>query len=633
MFTMLITFNSVNFSYIGDPILSDINFTLNEGERVGLIGENGAGKTTLLKLITGDLSPESGAVQKKNGISVGFLAQTGGFESEGTVYSEMLGAVKPQLDALSRLAELSQRLSAAEYGSAEYREISSRYESLEKYIAAHDCYNAEVRVKTVLGGMGFAGLYEQKVSTMSGGEKTRLKLARLLLEEPDLLILDEPTNHLDIKTLFWLEDYLASFRGAVLIVSHDRYFLDRVTSRILEIENKKLCSYPGNYTKYKVLKAERIALELKEYERQQEERARLQDYVDRNIVRATTAKSAQSRVKQLERMEILEKPYTPPAPPRFKFVFPVNTAETVLEVKNLDLEAGGKRLFSGGNMVITRGKKLAVVGENGTGKSTFLKLIARGGNERCVLGRFVRTAYYDQENLNLNSENTVLSEMWERHVTSSQTDIRSELARCGLSAEDMYKKVGELSGGERAKLALCVTEAEEGNVLLLDEPTNHLDLPARESLEAALKSFEGTVIFVSHDRYFISALSDCVAEIEDGKLNFVNGGYESFREAKSQQAKKLEEEREKIAQAEYSERRKESYRSKKDRAAEAAVKGRIKAIEAALSSNEAEEADIQAQLADPSVTADYREVERLCARLDSLKEEQEKLYSEYAELI
>ena len=633
MFTMLITFNSVNFSYIGDPILSDINFTLNEGERVGLIGENGAGKTTLLKLITGDLSPESGAVQKKNGISVGFLAQTGGFESEGTVYSEMLGAVKPQLDALSRLAELSQKLSAAEYGSAEYRGISSRYESLEKYIAAHDCYNAEVRVKTVLGGMGFAGLYEQKVSTMSGGEKTRLKLARLLLEEPDLLILDEPTNHLDIKTLFWLEDYLASFRGAVLIVSHDRYFLDRVTSRILEIENKKLCSYPGNYTKYKVLKAERIALELKEYERQQEERARLQDYVDRNIVRATTAKSAQSRVKQLERMEILEKPYTPPAPPRFKFVFPVNTAETVLEVKNLDLEAGGKRLFSGGNMVITRGKKLAVVGENGTGKSTFLKLIARGGNERCVLGRFVRTAYYDQENLNLNPENTVLSEMWERHVTSSQTDIRSELARCGLSAEDMYKKVGELSGGERAKLALCVTEAEEGNVLLLDEPTNHLDLPARESLEAALKSFEGTVIFVSHDRYFISALSDCVAEIEDGKLNFVNGGYESFREAKSQQAKKLEEEREKIAQAEYSERRKESYRSKKDRAAEAAVKGRIKAIEAALSSNEAEEADIQAQLADPSVTADYREVERLCARLDSLKEEQEKLYSEYAELI
>ena len=334
--------------------------------------------------------------------------------------------------------------------------------------------------------------------------------------------MDAPTNHLDIKTLFWLEEYLAAFRGAVLVVSHDRYFLDRVCSRTLEIENKKLFSYPGNYTKYKVLKAERLALEQKEYERQQEERARLQDYVDRNIVRATTAKSALSRVNRLERMEILEKPYTPPAPPRFKFVFPVNTGELVLDIKNLDLSVGGKTLFNGGSLQLTRGKKLAVVGENGTGKSTLLKLIAGGGNYNCLLGRFVKIAYYDQENLNLNPENTVLAELWERHVSSSQTDVRARLARCGLVAEDMYKKVGELSGGERAKLALSVLEAEEGNVLLLDEPTNHLDLPARESLERALKEFGGTLIFVSHDRYFISALADCVAEIEGGKLNFVN---------------------------------------------------------------------------------------------------------------
>ena len=260
---MLITFNSVNFSYIGDPILSDINFTLNEGERVGLIGENGAGKTTLLKLITGAIYPESGDIQKKNGATFGFLEQTGGLEAEGTVYSEMLLAVKPQLDAISRLAKLSEDLSAAGYGSAEYKQLSSKYEAVEKYIAAHDCYNAEVRVKTVLGGMGFAGLYEQKISTMSGGEKTRLKLARLLLEEPDLLILDEPTNHLDIKTLFWLEEYLAAFRGAVLIVSHDRYFLDRVCSRTLEIENKRLFSYPGNYTKYKAVSYTHLTLPTK----------------------------------------------------------------------------------------------------------------------------------------------------------------------------------------------------------------------------------------------------------------------------------------------------------------------------------------------------------------------------------
>ena len=630
---MLITFNSVNFSYIGDPILSDINFTLNEGERVGLIGENGAGKTTLLKLITGAIYPESGDIQKKNGATFGFLEQTGGLEAEGTVYSEMLLAVRPQLDAISRLAKLSEDLSAAGYGSAEYKQLSSKYEAVEKYIAAHDCYNAEVRVKTVLGGMGFAGLYEQKISTMSGGEKTRLKLARLLLEEPDLLILDEPTNHLDIKTLFWLEEYLAAFRGAVLVVSHDRYFLDRVCSRTLEMENKRLFSYPGNYTKYKVLKAERLALEQKEYERQQEERARLQDYVDRNIVRATTAKSALSRVNRLERMEILEKPYTPPAPPRFKFVFPVNTGELVLDIKNLDLSVGGKTLFNGGSLQLTRGKKLAVVGENGTGKSTLLKLIAGGGNYNCLLGRFVKIAYYDQENLNLNPENTVLAELWERHVSSSQTDVRARLARCGLVAEDMYKKVGELSGGERAKLALSVLEAEEGNVLLLDEPTNHLDLPARESLERALKEFGGTLIFVSHDRYFISALADCVAEIEGGKLNFVNGNYESFREEKRRQAKELAEMQAKEAQQAYLESRREGYRSKKERAAEAAQKARIKQIEEAISKNEEEEAALSEKLADPAVTADYREIERLCRRLDELKKEQEELYIQYDKLI
>lgn len=630
---MLITFNSVNFSYIGDPILEDINFTINEGERIGLIGENGAGKTTLLKLITGGLFPESGAVQKKNGATVGFLEQTGGLEADGTVYSEMLLAVQPQLSAVSRLAKLSEELSSADYGSAEYKQLSSRYESLEKYIAAHDCYNAEVRVKTVLGGMGFNGLYEQKVSTMSGGEKTRLKLARLLLEEPDLLILDEPTNHLDIKTLFWLEEYLAAFRGAVLVVSHDRYFLDRVTSRIFEIENKKLTSFPGNYSKYKILKAEKIALELKEYEKQQEERARLQDYVDRNIVRATTAKSALSRVNRLERMEILEKPYAPPAPPRFKFTFPVNTAELVLDINNLDLEAGGKTLFKGASLSLRRGRKFAVIGENGTGKSTLLKLIAGGGNLNCTLGRFIRLACYDQENANLNADNTVLAELWERHVTSSQTDVRARLARCGLSAEDMYKKVSELSGGERAKLALCVLEAEEGNVLLLDEPTNHLDLPARESLERALKEFEGTLIFVSHDRYFITALADCVAEIEGGKLTFAECGYEAFRELKKERA--AEEERALAAarQEEYLKRRSESYRSKKERAAEAGLKARIKKIEADIAEKEGEEAEISNLLADPSVTADYRRVEELCARLEIIKKEQEELYKEYETLI
>ena len=630
---MLVTFDSVNYSYVGDPVLKEVAFTVNEGERVGIVGENGAGKTTLLKLVCGELQPESGSVQRKNGVSVGFLRQTGGLESDGTVYSEMLLAVKPQLDAVARLSELSARLSAAEYGGAEYVRLSSAYESLERYIAAHDCYNAELRVKTVLGGMGFGGLYGQKISTMSGGEKTRLKLARLLLEQPDLLLLDEPTNHLDIKTLFWLEDYLASFRGAVMVVSHDRYFLDRVASRILETENGRVYSYRGNYTKYKALKAERVALERREYEKQQEERARLKDYVDRNIVRATTAKSALSRVNRLERMEVLERPFVPPAPPRFRFSFSVNTGEFALEVRDLALSVGGKPLFSGAGFKLKRGRKLAVTGENGTGKSTFLKLIASGGNAGCILGRFARVAYYDQENANLNCGNTVLSELWERHVASSQTDVRARLARCGLGADDMDKTVGELSGGERAKLALCVLEAEEGNVLLLDEPTNHLDLPARESLERALKEFEGTLIFVSHDRYFITALADCIAEIEDGVLNFAECGYEDYRSAKARRAAEKRAAEEEAARRVHVAAVSESYRSKKERAAEVAARERIKRIEAEISESERREEEISALLADPAETADYRRVEQLCAELDGLKKRQEELYLEYEKLL
>ncbi len=630
---MLVTFSNVTFAYAGNVVLKNLDFAVNEGERIGLVGENGAGKTTLLRLVTGELYPESGAVQKKNGVLVGFLAQTGGLEAEGTVYSEMLSAVRPQLDAVARLAELSRKLAEARYGSAEYAALSAKYEQTERYIAAHGCYDAEVRVRTVLSGMGFSGMYDQKVSAMSGGEKTRLKLARLLLEEPDLLILDEPTNHLDLKTLFWLEDYLSAFKGAVMAVSHDRYFLDRVAARVLEVEDGRVYSYPGNYTKFKTLKAQRVALEQKEYERLVQERARLKDYVDRNIVRATTAKSAQSRVKQLEKLPEPVKPYLPPAPPRFKFSFSVQPASCVLSVNGLSLSAGGKTLFSDASFTLGRGRKLAVVGENGTGKSTLLKLIAGGGNAACVLGRYVRAAYYDQENLNLDPENTVLAELWERHAGASQTEVRAALARCGLAEEDMHKKVCELSGGERAKLALCVAGAEEGNLLVLDEPTNHLDLPARESLERALKEFGGTVVFVSHDRYFVAAVADCVAEIEGGRLTYCEGGYESWRQAKKLAAERLAWQREAAAREEYAERRKEGWRSKKERAAEAAAKSRIKQIEADISRSEAEEAEVQSALADPAVTADYKEVERLCGRLSQIKKRQEELYSEYEKLI
>lgn len=629
---MLVTFSSVNFSYGDSLIFSGVTFAVNEGERVGLVGENGTGKTTLIKLLLGELFPDSGAVIKKSGLKVGYLAQNGGYDSANTVYGEMREVFSRQLSAVQRLNELSAKLAVTEYKSQDYAVLSAKIEELNKYIASEDCYNTDVKIKTVLNGMGFADFYERNIAEMSGGEKTRLKLARLLLEQPDLLVLDEPTNHLDIKTLYWLEDYLAMFKGAVFVVSHDRYFLDSVANVTLEIENKKLSVFRGNYSKYKILKAEKYVRQLKEYEKQQEEIARLQTYVDKNIVRATTAKSAQSRVKQLERMELIEKPYLPPQPPKFNFSFEREPAEEVLSVENLNLEIGGKSLIVGGQLSISRGQKVAMVGENGVGKTTFLRAIL-SGNPSIKLGRFVKIAYYDQEMTNLNPENTVLAELWERHVAYSQTEIRASLARCGLFPEDMEKKVKDLSGGERAKLALCVFENTGGNVLMLDEPTNHLDLPARESLEQALKAFPGTVIFVSHDRYFISAVADFVVEIENKTLTLYNGGYEGYKRQKALAAaeqKKLEEEADRKA---FEEEKERTYRSRRDRAEEARKKNEIKAIEADISLNERIEGELNARLADPAVTADYAALSEVLAQLSEVQKKLEKLYEKYGELI
>lgn len=618
---MLISLDKVAFGYGDNLIFEGVSFAVNEGERVGLIGGNGEGKTTLIKLILGGLEADEGDVFRRNGIKIGYLEQNGGYESGNTVYKEMLEIFAQELNATEKLSYLSAQLSDTPFQSREYNVLSAKIESLNKYLCANDCFNVEVKIKTVLNGMGFSKMYDRIIDTLSGGEKTRLKLARLLLESPDLLILDEPTNHLDIATLFWLEEYLQNFKGSILVVSHDRYFLDRIVTRILEIERKRLTSYTGNYSKYKILKEERFVRLMKDYEAQQEERAKLQDYVDRNIARATTAKSAQSRVKQLEKMVILEKPLPPVKPPKFKFEFSVSPYEQVLDIFGLNLVRGAKTLISNGNLSIRRGDKVAIVGENGAGKSTLLKEIING-NPQIRVGRFVKFAFYDQESANLNGENTVLAELWERHVGYTQTEARGALARCGLFAEDMQKQVKALSGGERAKLALCILECEKGNVLILDEPTNHLDLPAREGLETALRNFDGTLIFVSHDRYFISALAERIVEIDGKRLNCFDGGYDSFNEQK-QQAEIRKPAEKKIV----------GYRSAKDRAEEERKKQLVKKLEADIAECEDEERRINEMLADPKISADYVRVNELVKKLETIKFQLDKFYKEYGDMI
>lgn len=630
---MIISVNDASFSYGDNLIFGGVNFAVNEGERIGLIGVNGVGKTTLIQMILGGLTPESGTVIRKSGARIGYLEQSGGYQSGNSVYEEMRLVFKEELNALEKLETLSAQLSSTAYESREYAVLSAKIESLNKFIRSRDCYGVDVKIKTVLNGMGFENRYGQIIDTMSGGEKTRLKLARLLLETPDLLILDEPTNHLDVGTLFWLEEYLSTFSGAILTVSHDRYFLDKVCTRTVEIENKKVTCFTGNYSKYKILKAELYARQLKEYEAQVEERKKLQDYVDRNIVRATTAKSALSRVNKLERMEILEKPVLPPKPPHFKFTSDITPSETVLKIEDLNLEIGGKRLICGGQLQIRRGQKVALVGENGTGKSTLLKRILSKDDKNIELGRSVKIAAFDQESANLDGDKTVLAELWDRHLGLTQTEVRSALARAGLFEEDMQKPVRALSGGERAKLALCVLECENGNFLLLDEPTNHLDLPARESLEKALKEFDGTLLFVSHDRYFLSALAEKVVEISDDKLVTYDGDYAYYTEMKSiarQQARAAKEEK---AQKEREEKKISGYRSKAERAEKARLAERVKRIERDICDAEKREEEINFLLQNPQIAADYTKLQPLLEELGQIKNRLDALYKEYESVL
>ncbi len=619
---MLISLDRVTFSYAGDPILEEVSFSLHEGERVGLIGGNGEGKTTILRLITGQLIPDSGNIFRKNGLRIEYFEQTGGLESEATVYGAMEEVFREDRELIDRLRMRENALSHAD--GAELARLSDEIERLNRRIAARDSYHYDVRIKTVLNGMGFERVYDQIVSTMSGGEKTRLKLCRLLLEAPDLLILDEATNHLDLKTIFWLEDYLLSYKGALLIVSHDRYFLDKLTARTLELERKRVTSFKGNYSKARVLKEEKYRHDLSEYEKQQEEIARLQDYVDRNIVRATTAKSALSRVNKLERMELLEKPMPPREPPRFSFTFRDRPYERVIDIPSFDLYAEDRLLLKDASFTLMRGEKCALTGDNGTGKTTLLRFIL-SGDARVQLGKFVRIAYYDQENRSLSGEDRTLDAFWGQYPLMPQTEARGLLARAGLDEEDVQKKVKELSGGQRAKLQLAVLEAKHGNVLLLDEATNHLDLPAREALEEALRAFEGTILFVSHDRRFVQSVANRIVHIEDGQLHSFSGSYDEFLAARTTKP---------AAPANWQQPARTgnpSHRSREARAEDARRKERVRTIERRLQELEQEEAALNEELI--RVAADYLRVREISDRLNEVRSESDALYEEYETLI
>lgn len=642
---MLLNVEHLYKYFNGQALLKDINFTVEDREAVGLIGINGCGKTTLLNIITGsegyDKTPEGlGSVNIAGKASIGFLRQNSGLNSELTIGEEMKNAFAPLLETLDKMKVLEKKM--ADGGDID--SISHEYAELSSYFEARDGYRIDVKIKQVLNGMGFGSTPTDRViSTLSGGEKTRLALAKLLLEEPNLLILDEPTNHLDFETLMWLEDYLKGYKGAIIIVSHDRYFLNKVCTRICEIEQGRLTSYRGDYSSYLVQKKMNSERQLKEYEAQQKEIAKLEDYVAKNLVRASTSKMAKSRQHMLDRIERIDKPLMYSKPPKIKLEYDIEPTKDIVRVVDCPLVVGEgadkKELIKSLTMNVRRGEHVAIIGANGIGKTSILKLIQGiiphdGGN--ISWGGNVKISYFEQEHAILDPHKTVLEEIMDRYPRLSEQQARSVLGAVLLTGENVFKPISVLSGGERAKLCFAIMALNRGNVLVLDEPTNHLDLSTKEVLEDALAEFGGTIILVSHDRYLLNKVASRIIEIKHDEVNSYEGNFDAYSEAvnAARQLKMQSEAEIKRAEEEkaYKENKARQYRSKEQRAADAQKRNRIRELEKEIEDTEVLIFELENAISDPEIASDYSKMSEKCKELEEAKTALDQKMDEWAEL-
>ena len=535
---ILLQGNNISRTFGADVLFEKINFTIQDNSRVSLVGRNGAGKSTLLKIIADVETPSSGEISKTKNLTMSYLAQETNFSSEQTIYDEMLSVFEEQIGQEKQLRQMEAQM--GELSGADLSSLMTRYDSLTETFRQNKGFTYESDIKNVLNGFKFdESFWAQSVSSLSGGQKTRLALAKILLENPSFLILDEPTNHLDIETLLWLENYLKNYRGTILIVSHDRYFLDKVTTETLELSRGKLEKYVGNYSQYIKLKAEKLATQAKQYDKQQKEIASLEDFVNRNLARASTTKRAQSRRKKLEKMARLDQPLANEKSAHFTFSPAIESGNVVLTVENGAVGYDKEVLSSPINLDERKYDSIAIVGPNGIGKSTLIKSIV--GKIPLIegtvnLGANVAMGYYDQEQRDLTPSNTVLEELWKDHSLVPEVEIRNRLGAFLFSGDDVQKAVGMLSGGEKARLLLAKLSMQNDNFLVLDEPTNHLDIDSREVLENALIDFDGTLLFVSHDRYFINRVADKVLEISAEGSKLYLGDYDYYLEKKAEEA-------------------------------------------------------------------------------------------------
>jgi ATP-binding cassette, subfamily F, member 3 len=636
---ILLQVNQLQKYYGADLILSNIKLELQTRDRVALVGRNGAGKSTLLKIIAGHLSHDGGEIIKPKEVTIGYLAQNTGLESKLTIWDEMLTVFEPLQIMEKSLRKLEEQMADPSVfeDPGKYERVLKEYDILQVKFKEQGGYQFEADIRSVLHGLNFQD-HSLMIASLSGGQKTRLALGKLLLTKPDILILDEPTNHLDIDTLSWLEQYLQGYDGAILIVSHDRYFLDKVVNQVYEVSRKQIQRFPGNYSSYLDQKAANYERNLKLYEKQQQEVANLQDFIQRNLARASTTKQAQSRRKKLEKMDLMDRPLGDEKSATFSFEIERPTGNDVLTVDSLAVGYDGEKVSEAISFRAFKGESIALVGPNGIGKSTLLKTIikklpALAGTIH--YGTNLSIGYYDQEQAELTSNKRVLNELWDDYPLKSEKEIRTVLGNFLFSGDDVLKIVSTLSGGEKARLALAKLMLEKANVLILDEPTNHLDLDSKEVLENALIDYPGTILFVSHDRYFINRIATKVLELSrHGSMEYL-GDYDYYLEKKLEQeelaALALAESTKKASQVEALE--KNSYQQDKEsKKLERQRKRKLEEIEGRIEELEEQIQECEQQLCDPVVFQNHEKVLEINIKSEKAKAELEQLMEEWAEL-
>ncbi|GGM39554.1 multidrug ABC transporter ATP-binding protein [Paraliobacillus quinghaiensis] len=635
---ILMQINNLVKRFGAELILTNIKLEIQTRDRIAIVGRNGAGKSTLLKIMAGQISYDEGEIHKPKDVSLGYLAQNTGLETTASIWEEMRSVFADLIQKETTLREMEQKMGdpLIIQDEAKYRQLLSQYDLQQQAFKTEGGYQYEADIKAVLTGLNFYD-YSTPINELSGGQKTRLALGKLLLSKPDILVLDEPTNHLDIETLTWLEGYLNNYSGAIVIVSHDRYFLDKVTQTVYEISRNKSKKYHGNYSKYLDQKAIDYQLEMKQFEKQQTEIKKLEDFVQKNLVRASTTKRAQSRRKQLEKMDRLDQPNGDESSASFSFDINRRSGNDVLKINNLrfSYEDSDTPVFSDLTFQVSRGDRIALVGPNGVGKTTLLKTIIgelKANSGSIDIGTNVQIGYYDQEQTKLTSTKSVLMELWDDYPMMNERDVRTVLGNFLFSGDDVLKAVSSLSGGEKARLALAKLMLQKANLLILDEPTNHLDLDSKEVLEAALINFPGTIVFVSHDRYFINEIASHVIEMQPEGATVYLGDYDYYIEKKQEELELLQLKEKNAKPVEKQEVKTSFHEDKERKQAQRKKERRITEIEKTIEELELKINTNEDLLCQPEIFQDHEKALELTEQNDEHNNQIEKLMEEWESL-